>query len=179
MSPTIPPSTARWLTLSLTFAAGILVAAVVLTAVPGLGTGPDTPSPDPEAPSTSITSAGPSCDGWSAAQDAGWVHELGLGDARVVTLNATVVHDPGSVVEPAVARFGDANYAIALEATDATEAAVSSCDRVRTRLEVAVTLPAGSDRVVVEEGGETLLEIDRSDSTPVLYRLPDPVNATG
>lgn len=172
-----PPS--RPITIVLAFAAGILVTAVVLTAVPGLAGGPGTLSPDPDNPPTSVTTVGPSCDDGTVIPDAGWVHELGVGDARVLTLNATVVHDPGTEVTARAFRFGEAKYDISVGTRSAEGETEFSCDQVRTRLEMAVTLPARYDRFVVNEGGETLLEVDRDDTTASLSPLPNPVNASG
>ena len=77
MSSRIDPDTSRLLSIGMSFLAGVLAGAVLLTAVPGLAGGPVEMAPDPDNPPTSTTSAGPSCYDGQVNPNAGWVHETG------------------------------------------------------------------------------------------------------
>lgn len=95
-------STARVVSIGVAFLAGVLAGGVVVTAVPGLVGGPVDSGPDPRNPPFTTASGGPDCVDGQSTPDAGWVHRVTVGDADVVTLNATVVHDAGTEVREEV-----------------------------------------------------------------------------
>lgn len=171
-------STARLLSIGLAFLAGVLAGAVLLGSVPGLQGGPAESGPDPENPPYTTASGGPSCFEGDVNPGAGWVHEVAVGSSYAVTLNASVVHEAGTEVEAEVLpRPGD-TYELALGTSATTAERPQSCDRVRTSLEMAVSLPTSYRQLVVTMNGRDLLRATRDDTTGDLYRLPNPVNAT-
>jgi hypothetical protein len=167
------------LSIAMAFLAGVLAGAVLLTAVPGLAGGPVDTAPDPDDPPMATTSAGPSCFDGEVNPNAGWVHEVAVGSSYAVTLNATVVHDPGTEVRASVERRGENAYELALRTVAVTPERTLDCDRVRTRFTVGVSLPTSYERLVVTANGRELLGVAREDTTADLYRLPNPIDATG
>ena len=178
MSPSLDPDTSRVLSIAMAFLAGVLAGAVLLTAVSGLG-GPVQAGPDPDDPPTSVSLAGPSCFDGEVNPNAGWLHEVATGNAYAVTLNATVVHGAGTEVEASVNRRSGNEYELALRTVERTPERPLDCERVRTRLEMAVSLPTSYERIVVTMDGRELVNARRTDTTADLYRLPNPANATG
>lgn len=171
-------STARRLSVGLAFLAGILAGVVIATAVPGFGGGPVDTSPDPENPPFTTSSGGPSCFDGEVSSAGGWVHEVAAGDAYAVTLNATVLHEPGTEVRGTVTpRSGD-EYELALRTVSTTPERSFECDRVRTTFAMGVSLPTSYQRLRVTMNGRELLRTTRDDTTADLYRLPNPLNAT-
>ena len=179
MPSSLDPDTSRLLSIAMAFLGGALAGAVVLTAAPGLLGGPVEMAPDPDDPPTSVTSAGPSCHDGDVNPNAGWVHEVATGNSYTVTLNATVVHDAGTDVRASVEPRGGNGYELALRTVAATPERALDCERVRTRLEVGVSLPTSYQRLAVTLDGRELVSAAREDTTADLYPLPNPVDATG
>lgn len=179
MSSTLSPGTSRVLSIALAFLAGVLAGAVLLSAVPGLAGGPVETGPDPGNPPTSTASAGPSCYDGTANPNAGWVHEVGAGNAYVVTLNATVVHDSGTEIRADVNPRNGNEYELALRTVAVTPERALDCERVRTTFAMGVSLPTDYERLVVTLDGRELVDARRTDTTADLYPLPNPLNATG
>ncbi|MEF8790030.1 MAG: hypothetical protein V5A61_07885 [Haloarculaceae archaeon] len=179
MSPALDPDTSRLLSIAMAFLAGVLAGGVLVTAVPGLAGGPVEMPPDPDNPPTSTASAGPGCYDGTVTPNAGWVHEVATGNAYAVTLNATVVHDAGTEVRADVSRRSGNEYELALRTVSVTPERALDCERVRTRFEMAVSLPTTYEGVVVTVDGRELVDARRTDTTADLYPLPNPVNATG
>ena len=181
MPPTsgLAPDTSRLLSITMAFLAGALASAVVLTAAPGLLGGPVEMAPDPENPPTSVTSAGPSCYDGEVNPNAGWVHEVASGKSYPVTLNATVVHDPGTEVRATVVPRSGNGYELALRTVEYTPERALDCERVSTRIEMGVSLPTSYERLVVTVDGRELASARRTDTTADLYPLPNPIDATG
>jgi hypothetical protein len=170
--------TARLLSIGLAFLAGALAGGVVVTAVPGFAGGPIDAGPDPRNPPFSTASAGPNCVDDEPIPNAGWVHRAPVSDADVVTLNATVVHDAGTEVRGSVLPQGDNGYELALRTVSVTPERSLGCDRVRTRIEMVVSLPAERHPVVVTMNGREQVRVPRESSFGGLYRLPNPLDAT-
>lgn len=179
MSSGLDPDTSRLLSIAMAFLAGVLAGAVLLTAVPGLADSPVETTPDPDDPSMSTSSGGPGCYEGEANPNAGWVHEVATGTAYAVTLNATVVHDAGTELRASVERRSGNEYELALRTVSVTSERSLDCERVRTTFEMGVSLPTSYERVVVTTNGRELVSAGRTDTTADLYRLPNPVNATG
>ena len=179
MSSALDADTSRLLSIAMAVLAGVLAGAVLLTAVPGLAGGPVDTAPDPENPPTSTYSGGPSCYDGEVNPNAGWVHEVAAGSSYAVTLNATVVHDPGTEVRASVERRGENAYELALRTVAVTPERALDCELVRTTFGMGVSLPTGYERLVVTANGRELLGVAREDTTADLYRLPNPINATG
>ena len=182
----LDPTTARLLSVGMAFLAGVLVGGVLLTAFPLGGGGPSIAPPDPENPPVSVSMGGPSC--WDAETDlnpnAGWVHEVASGVSYPVTLNATVVHPAGTEVDTSdspVTRRSPGVYEIAIRTTEAEDGGPTGCERVRTTLGIAVSLPTEYERLVVTAEGydDPLVDAERDDTTADLYPLPNPINVTG
>jgi hypothetical protein len=177
----IAPDTSRLLSIALAFLAGALAGAVVLTAAPGLLGSPTvaTAPPDPDDPPTSVTTVGPSCYDGDVNPNAGWVHEVASGESYPVTLNATVVHDAGTEVRASVVPRSGNGYELALRTVEHTPERALDCDRVHTRLDMAVSLPTSYERLVVRMDSRELVSATREDTTADLYPLPNPIDATG
>ncbi|MFC6938778.1 hypothetical protein ACFQE8_02230 [Salinirubellus sp. GCM10025818] len=179
MSPSIGPDTSRLLSIGMAFLAGVLAGAVLLTAAPGLAGGPAEMAPDPDNPPTSTTSAGPSCYDGQVNPNAGWVHEVAVGNSYAVTLNATVVHDAGTELDAHVVPRSGNGYELALRTVEHTPERTLDCERVRTRFTMGVSLPTSYERLVVTMDGRELVSATREDTTADLYPLPNPIDATG
>jgi hypothetical protein len=171
-------STARLLSVGMAFLAGVLAGAVLVTAVPGLVGAPVETGPDPENPPFTTSSGGPSCFDDEVAPNAGWVHEVAVGDSYAVTLNATVVHDAGTEVQATVIPRSNNEYELALRTVSVTPERSFDCDRVRTTFAMAASLPTSYQQLVVTMNGRELVRATRDDTTGDLYPLPNPLNAT-
>jgi hypothetical protein len=171
-------STARLLSIGMAFLAGVLAGAVLLMAVPGLAGGPAQPGPDPENPPYSTYSGGPSCFDGEVNSNAGWVHEIAVGDSYAVDLNATIVHDAGTVVRADVIPRSANGYELALRTASATADRPYNCDRVRTTFGMAVSLPTSYEELIVTMNDRELVRATREDTTGDLYPLPNPLNVT-
>jgi hypothetical protein len=179
VSSTLDADSSRLLSIAMAFLAGVLAGAVLLTAVPGLAGGPVETAPDPDNPPTSTYSGGPSCFDGEVNPNAGWVHEVAAGTSYAVTLNATVVHDAGTEVRASVERRSGNEYELALRTVAVTPERSLDCERVRTTFGMGTSLPTSHERFVVTVDGRELVRARRTDTTADLYRLPNPVNATG
>jgi hypothetical protein len=171
-------STARWLSVGMAFLAGILAGVVIATAVPGLSGGPVETGPDPENPPFTTSSGGPSCFGGEVNPAAGWLHEVAVGDAYALSLNVSVLHEPGTELRGTVTPRRGNEYELALQTVSVTPERSFECDRVRTTFEMAVSLPTSYQRVRVTMNGRELVEATRDDTTADLYPLSNPLNAT-
>ena len=160
------------------FLAGILVGAVLMTALPGPAGGPSETGPDPADPPYTTARAGPTCVDGGANPEAGWVHEVAVGDAYAVTLNATVVHDAGTELRASVVPRRGGAYELALGTASVTPERSVECPRVRTDFEMAVSLPTSYRELRVTLNGRTLVRATRDDTTADLYPLPNPVDAS-
>jgi hypothetical protein len=178
--------TSRWLSIALAFAAGVLAGAVLLTAVPGIAglggpTAPTDPGPDPEDPPFS-TSAGTGCFEGEGdySPNAGWVHEVAVGTSYAVTLNATILHDSGTVVQGSVEPLGDGEYELAIQVVEATDDHGRECDTLDTTFGMGVSLPTDYESFVVTVDGEPVRRVENDAATTAdLYPLPNPINTTG
>jgi len=176
--PRVTVSTARLLSVGMAFLAGVLAGAVLVTAVPGLAGGPVETGPDPENPPYTTSSGGPSCFDGEVTPNAGWVHEVAVGDSYAVTLNATVVHEAGTEVRAAVVPRSNDEYELALRTVSRTPERSFDCDRVRTTFAMSASLPPSYQRLVVTMNGRELVRATRDDTSGDLYSLPNPLNAT-
>lgn len=172
-------STARLLSVGMAFLAGVLAGAVLMIAVPGLAGGPAETGPDPENLPFTTSSAGPGCFDGGVNPNAGWVHEVAVGDSYAVTLNATIVHDAGTEISADVVPRSDNGYELSLKTVPGTPEWAEPCERVRTKFALAASLPTSYQELVVTVNGRELLRATRDDTTGDLYPLPNPVNATG
>lgn len=179
MSSSLDPDTSRRLSIAMAFLAGVLAGGVLVTAVPGLSGGPVEMPPDPDSPPTSTYSVGPSCYDGPVKPGSGWVHEGATGNAYAVTLNATVVHHAGTEIRAGVTRRSANEYELALRTVAVTPERSLDCERVRTTFGMGTSLPTSYEVFVVTVDGRELLRAERTDTTADLYRLPNPVNATG
>lgn len=160
------------------FLAGMLAGAVLVIAVPGLVGGPVETGPDPEEPPFTTSSGGPSCFDGEITPNAGWVHEVAVGDSYAVTLNATVVHDAGTDVRATVIPRSNDGYELALRTVSVTPDRSVDCDRVRTTVGMSASLPTSYQRLIVTMNGRELVRATRDDTSGDLYPLPNPLNAT-
>jgi len=161
---------------------------LVAGAVGGLGFGsqlaPTDAGPDPESPPYSLSSSGPDC--LDVRPHAGWVHEVAVGDAFAVTLNATVVHDRDQRVSANVSRVTPGSYRIDLRTVPETprtsdagkqKSPPEGC-QVATDLQLGASLPTDYQEFEVTVNGRTLLTVENEDTTADLYQLPNPVNVS-
>ncbi|WP_311170356.1 hypothetical protein [Halobellus ordinarius] len=172
-------STARLLSIGMAFLAGVLAGAVLVAAVPGLLGGPVESGPDPQNPPYTTASGGPSCFDGDVTPNAGWVHEVAVGDSYAVTLNATVVHEPGTEIRADVIPRSGNGYELALRTESVTPDRSFECERVHTEFSIAASLPTSYQRLIVTMNGRELVGATREDTTGDLYPLPNPLNATG
>ena len=171
-------STARLLSVGMSFAAGVLVGAILVTAMPGLVGEPAESGLDPTNPPLSTSSSGPSCFDGTVPSSAGWVHEAAVGDSYAVTLNATVLHDAGTAVHATVIPRSANEYELALHTAPSTSERSFDCERVQTAVVMSVSLPPSYPQVVVTLNDRAVLHVARDDTFPDLYSLPNPLNLT-
>ena len=126
---------------------------------------------------TATSSGGPSC--YDGPRDhVGWLHVIASGDRWTTTLNATVVHPPGTEVRANVSQRPTGNYEIALETIDSSSAQPlenESC-QAATTINVATGLP--DPDFVLTMNGRTVREVNQEETSANLYPLPNPINAT-
>lgn len=160
---------------ALAFALGVLLGAVG----PGVLAGP--PSNGSDGVPMTLSSSGPGCfEG--PTPNAGWVHEVAAGESYAVTLNATVLHDRGTEVRPNVSEWSPRRFrldfrTVSDEGEDPKEPQ-GRC-RVATEFRLGLSLPTDYERLDIAVNGRTVRTVEREDTTADLYRLPNPVNATG
>lgn len=163
---------------------GVLAGALLVATLAGLPLGeaalgfPDSSgssTPDP-SPGFSLSKASGCYDG--PRENAGWVHVVASGRTYAVTLNATVVHDAGTV-DADVVRRPTGEYEIALTTTAATERRKGYSREgclVATELGLGTGLPY--PEFVVTLDGREILSVDQEETVANLYPLSEPVNAT-
>ncbi|MFC4450334.1 hypothetical protein [Halorussus aquaticus] len=161
-----------------------LVAGAIGWAGFGAPVGTADSGPDAESPGYSLSTSGPDC--LDVRPHGGWVHEVAVGESFAVTLNATVVHDPGRTVSANVSRTTPGTYRIALETVaDGREVSKAAANdsrregcRVATHVRLGTGLPTDYRQFDVTVNGHLLLTVENEDTTGDLYQLPNPVNAT-
>ncbi|MFC4549112.1 MULTISPECIES: hypothetical protein [Halorussus] len=142
------------------------------------------PGPNPDSPPLSLWSAGPDCASGNTTPNAGWVHDVAVGESFAVTLNATVVHDRNRTVEPDVSRTGPRAYRIdfrtvPVENRSAKEKRLlDRCRLAETEIGLATSLPTNYSRFEVAVNGRTIRTVEYDGTTADLHRLPNPINAT-
>jgi hypothetical protein len=157
------------------FAAGIVLGLVLGAAL--MGTVSVAPGSDgtTSTPRYSYGTSGGCFDG--ANPNSGWVHVVANGETWATTVNATVVHDPGTVVDVTVRERPSGRTEIALQtSTETTDAAREECLSATT---LTIGAAVATPELVVTMNGDTVRTISQDETTPNLYPLPNPINATG
>lgn len=89
--------------------------------------------------------------------NAGWVHEIAVGDFSSHDLNATIVHNAWTAVRADVIPRSGNGYELALrKAPEAADLSVD-CERVRTTFGMAASLPTGYEVVIAHINGRELV----------------------
>jgi hypothetical protein len=157
-------------------ALGLLFGFLAGTVLTADATTPDATDAPGDSPPLSFSRAGPSCLD-SLESDAGWVHVVASGQRWSVTLNATVVHPPGSTVNVNVTKQQTGNYEIALRTVEAADGKTQSRNcRYASRLSLATGLDSPEFSVTLD--GRLVREVDQDETVANLYPLPNPVNVT-
>ncbi|NEU57235.1 hypothetical protein [Halorussus sp. MSC15.2] len=165
------------------FICGLVVGAVGLSGVGSPARETD-PGPDPESPAFYVSKSLEDC--LETRAHGGWVHEVSVDHAYGVTLNATVVHEPGRTVDVTVSRVSSGTYRIDVR-TSVEETRTSDVQQARsdsedcppaTHVELGTSLPTDYRQFEVAVDGRTLLTVENEDTGGELYQLPNPVNAT-
>lgn len=156
-----------------------LLAGLIVGIVVGLfaASAPASPAAADGPPPTVTSSAGPSCaDG--ARNVTGWTHVMANGQTWAVTLNATVVHPPGTTVAVNVSRGPTGTYDVAFETVAATgdRPAIGEDCRLETTVNAATSLQEPEFEVTVD--GRRVRAVDQDETVANLYPLPNPLNAT-
>ena len=164
----------------------VVAALVVGFAVGAIGSdvvsGPADSGPDPASPPLSLSWASVSCG--ERTPHAGWVHEVAVGKSFAVTLNGTVVHEPGRTVTANVSRITSRTYRIDLRtvpadrSTETKGRGTTTGDCTATKVDLGTSLPTDFERFHVTVNGRTILSVENEDTVGELYRLPNPINAT-
>lgn len=129
-----------------------------------------------QEPGLSYGRAGPSCFDGPGAND-GWMHVVANGRTWLVTVNATIVHPPGTAVEVDLSQQPTGSYEIAFRTVASTPEKPpeeQDCE-LATSYEVATGLPEPT--VVITMNGRPVRAVDQDETVANLYPLPNPVVA--
>lgn len=159
---------------ALALLAGVLVGAAV---VGPLDDGPASTAPDPDNPPSSYSISGPSCyDG--PQNNTGWTHVMANGETWAVTLNATVVHPPGTVVDVNVTRRPTDTYDVAITTGEPSRNRPLPDEDCQLASTVNVGASLAEPKFDVTLDGVLVRAVDQDETTANLYPLPRPLNAT-
>ena len=145
---------------------------------------PTDSAPDLDSPGLTWSSGGPECASGNVTPNAGWVHDVAVGESFAVTLNATVVHDRNRKVEPSISRIGSRAYRIDLRTVPVGNQStkerklLARCRFAETDIGLATSLPTDYSRFEVAVNGRTIRTVEYDGTTADLHRLPNPINAT-